>query len=446
MEALIKKAVVSALALESRMIVRKHKPFVVAVTGSVGKTSTKDALYDVMKDSGMGVVRKSEKGFNSEIGLSLAIIGAPNAWYDPGLWLKNLWKGLKLALWGREYPSCLILEVGADHPGDIRRVTKWLHPDIAVVTRVSRTPAHVEFFLSPEAVFEEKAHLAAAVKPGGSLVVYADDERTLSLGGRVKEKGVSVVSYGLSDAATVRGSDIAVEYGPDGAPAGMKLKISAGGESREIRIAGAYGESYAYTLLAAAAAAFSRKMSLAQIVGSLERYDAPKGRMNIISGLNGSTLIDDSYNSSPDAASAALSALKAIEPGTRPDGSRGARFAVLGDMLELGKFAAQEHRRIGVEAAAALGPDGVLVTVGQRSRLTAEEAVKSGMAPETVRSFDSAREAVAYLAPLARPGDVILVKGSQSMRMERVSAALLREPEKAGTLLVRQEKEWLAKP
>ena len=110
--------------------------------------------------------------------------------------------------------------------------------------------------------------------------------------------------------------------------------------------------------------------------------------------------------------------------------------------MELSKYSAEEHRRIGREAAGVVGR---LITVGQRSRLTAEEALKSGLPVESVSSFDSAAEAARFIVPLIKTGDIILIKGSQSTRMERVTAALLRDPEKAATLLVRQEKEWLAK-
>ncbi|MCX6715677.1 MAG: UDP-N-acetylmuramoyl-tripeptide--D-alanyl-D-alanine ligase [Candidatus Taylorbacteria bacterium] len=437
---IIKKILIGILTWESRLILGKYKPFVVAVTGSVGKTSTKDAIYDVLKDQA-GFARKSDKSMNSEIGLPLTVIGVSNAWYDLGSWLKNILIGLKLIVSRSAYPNCLILEVGADHPGDIRKVGKWLHPDIVVITRISRTPVHVEFFRSPEEVFEEKAALVDAVKSGGTLVVFGDDERTLSLGDRVKDRNVSVVSYGLSEKMSVRGNDIKVLYdvgsaGSVGAPIGMSMKVSMGGEERTVEIRGILGETYAYPLLAAAAVGSARKIIIDSVARSLESYAAPRGRMNIIPGVNGSILIDDTYNSSPDAASAALAVLRDLQ-------CAGSKIAVLGDMMELGKYAAGEHRRIGMEAAQSVNK---LVTVGQRSRLSAEEAIKNGLPAEWVKSFDSSKEAASYLLLTVQSGDVVLVKGSQSVRMERITRALLREPEKAAKLLVRQENEWLAKP
>ncbi len=448
----IKNILVWALTLESRLIVARHKPYIIAVTGSVGKTSTKDAIYSVLSgphvcdDQHICYVRRSEKSMNSELGLPLTVIGAPNAWHSASGWFRNLVTGAKLVL-GGEYPDCLILEVGADHPGDIKRVAKWLEPDIAVITRVSRTPVHVEFFKSPEEVFEEKAALATAVKKGGALILFADDERTLSLAERVKGRDVSVISYGLNEMAGIRGSEMQVLREGD-VPAGFTFRVSSGGAgsvapsdlsifSELVTVRGVTGAAYMYPLLAAAAVGKARGISAAAIAASLSSFEAPHGRLNLLHGLNGSTLIDDTYNSSPDAATAALEALKGIVPS-----AGGRRIAVLGDMMELGKYAADEHRKIGREA---IGTVDILYTAGQRSRLTADEAAKSGLPAESIRSFDTAEEAAEALAPIVAPGDVILVKGSQSMRMERVTRALLADQSQAAELLVRQEKEWLDK-
>ena len=431
----MKKLVIALLNWESRLILKKYKPFIVAVTGSVGKTSTKDAIYDALKNlPDVGIVRKSDKSFNSEIGVPLTIIGVPNAWRSLSGWYRNLSAGLDLILRRREYPGTLILEIGADHPGDIRRVTQWLHPDISVITRVSRTPVHVEFFKSPDEVFEEKAFLATAVKSDGSLVVFGDDERTLSMGDRVKDRGVSVVSYGLSDKVSVRAADAQIAY-ENNAAVGMNFTASYQGTSKPITLRGVIDNGAVYSAIAAVAVSVVKtgKLPHDQIT-----FDMPKGRMNVIPGMTGSTLIDDTYNSSPDAVISAFDVMKTIQ-------CSGIKIAALGDMLELGKFAAQEHRHIGAEAKAALGPSGILVTVGQRSRATAEEAVKIGMPAEQVKAFDSSREAASFLAGIVKTGDVVLVKGSQGIRMERVSEALLHEPSQAAKLLVRQEKEWLEK-
>ncbi len=438
----IKHILVWILTLESRLILRRYKPFIVALTCSFGKTSNKDSIYEVLRgknvcdDQHLCYVRKSDKSMNSEIGLPLTIIGVPNAWRSLGGWFDNVTAGLNLIfrLKKGSYPDCLVLEVGADHPADIKRVAKWLRPHIAVVTRVSRTPVHVEFFDSPEQVFEEKMSLVEAVRDGGTAVVFAEDGKMMSAAEKVKSRGVSVVSFGLNETASVKAGDFSILY-ENGAPSGISFVLKIGDSSAPVTVKGILGQTYVYPLLAAAAVGTARGISAASIAGSLSAFDAPRGRMKIVPGLHGSVVIDDTYNSSPDAASAALSSLKSVQ-------CTGSKIAVLADMMELGKYAGEEHRKIGREAAASADK---LYTVGPRSKMTAEEAVKAGMPPATVRSFDSSAEAAEAIAPAVAPGDVILVKGSQSMRMERVSKALLAAPERAGELLVRQEREWLEK-
>jgi UDP-N-acetylmuramoyl-tripeptide--D-alanyl-D-alanine ligase len=440
---LFKKLVIFILTIESRMILKKYKPFIVAVTGSVGKTSAKDAIYCVLKDQSK-FVRKSEKSLNSEIGLPLTVIGVPNAWHSLSGWLGNIRAGLKLITSDHEYPDCLILEIGADHPGDIKKTVKWLHPDIAVITKVSSLPVHVEFFKSPEEVFEEKSSLAEAVKTGGTVVLFADDEKTMSIAERVRSKNPSIISYGLKPQTDVKGLDYkvsyraneAAEYTQDRRPTGFSFTIECDGEKGGLTVYGVLGEVYQYPLLAAAAVGKARGMKAASIVKELSGFEAPKGRMNIIRGINDSTIIDDSYNSSSDAVVSALQTLKGLESGS------GSKIAILGDMLELGKFSSEEHRKIGKLSAGIVSR---LITVGQRSRATADAAVGSGFTANSVESFDSAAEAAEHITDLIRSGDVVLVKGSQSIRMERLVKALMKEPERASELLVRQDKEWLEK-
>lgn len=431
---MVKSLIVFLLALEARLIVKKYHPFVIAVTGSVGKTSTKDAIYSVLKGQSR-YVRKSEKSLNSEIGLPLTIIGVPNAWHSLFGWLANLRSGLGLILKRQEYPDCLILEVGADHPGDIRRTVKWLHPDISVITKVSQTPVHVEFFRSPEEVFLEKASLAEGVKSGGTVILFADDEKVMSLAEGSRSRGSKVVSYGLNETAEVRGSDYSVTY-VDGRPTGFSFKLNINGSALPVSVSGVVGETHQYSLLAAAAVGLVKGIKGETIVELLKSHDLPHGRLNIVPGINGSTIIDDTYNSSPDAAAAALRTLEMIQVGV------GRKIAILGDMMELGKYSAGEHHRIGRLSAGIVSR---LFTVGQRSRGLADEAVVAGLSTNLVESFDSALEAAEQIRPLIQAGDIVLVKGSQSVRMERIVKALMRDPEQAPQLLVRQEEEWLAK-
>jgi len=431
---ILKKILVAILILESRLIIAKYKPFIVAVTGSVGKTSTKDAVYEVLKLK-FKYVRKSEKSMNSEIGLPLTVIGAPNAWYSVSGWLRNILAGLKVIISKNAYPDCLVLEVGADHPGDIKDITKWLHTDISIITKISSTPVHVEFFNSPEQLFEEKAYLATAVKDNGYLILYADDEKVMSLKDRVANKSIGVLSFGLNENASVRGVYSGIAIGEDNNPKGFNFDLIIGNEKATVGVNNVIGQTYMYPLLSSATVGVAVGLAMNEIVNALSKYEAPKGRMNIIAGINGSIIIDDTYNSSPDAVESALKTLSEMK-------TLGSKIAVLGDMMELGKYATSEHRKIGAMVSKIAN---VLVTVGPRSHFTAEEAQNSGMPKDSIYSFDDSIKAGKFLETLVKTGDIVLIKGSQSIRMERVTRALLKEPEKADRLLVRQEREWQRK-
>jgi UDP-N-acetylmuramoyl-tripeptide--D-alanyl-D-alanine ligase len=442
----IKKTIMAVLMVESRLILQKYKPFIIAVTGSVGKTATKDAIFCALSSSGH--VRKSEKSFNSEIGLPLTIIGVPNAWKSLSGWLRNIGEGARLIVCRTKagaYPDILVLEIGADHPGDIKRVTKWLKPDIAVIARVGEKPVHVEFFDSPAQVFEEKSALAYAIKPGGSAVLFADEPKVLALGEELKKRGIYAYSFGLSEGATVRGADYAVAYadkadgsiGADGQRAPIGCTFSSFGSS--IMVRNVIGRTFMYPLLAAIAVARIRGLDMVEIIKNINEYLPPRGRMNIIAGINESTLIDDTYNSSPDAVIAALEALKSLN-------RSGRKIAVLGDMMELGSFSAEEHRNIGtiIGDVSNSGVD-LLITVGPRARAIAEEALKVGMSTDAVMQYSSSIEAAGALVDIIKTGDIALIKGSQSVRMERITKALMADPSRASELLVRQEREWLEK-
>lgn len=420
MKSFLKKIVSSILIAESKVILKKYKPTIIAVTGTVGKTSTKDAVYSVL--STVYHVRKSDKSFNSEIGIPLTILGCQNGWSDPFAWIGIILEGLELIFFKTNYPKYLILEVGADHPGDIESVSKWLVSDVVIINKIGDVPVHVEAFPTPADVVKEKAYLIKSLKKEGTLVLFADDKKVSALA-----QGVSspVMTFGITEMATVTASDISVAYDGEKMPMGMMFKLNHKGNSVPIRVEGVLGSQQVYPLLAGATVGIACGVSISKIVDGLNKHVFPKGRMNIIPGINKSVIIDDTYNSSPDALREGLNTLASLQVS-------GKRIAVLGDMLELGNFSAEEHRKAGIQA---LQSSDILITVGPRARFMSEQSTH----------FNSSLEAGEYVREHVTEGDVVFVKGSQSIRMERVSKALLAEPEKSAKLLVRQEKEWLAK-
>ena len=427
----IKRFLVGLLTSEAKLVLKKYKPKIIAVTGSVGKTSTKDAIYHTL--SHFLFVRKNEKSFNTEIGVPLTILGCPNAWRNPIRWFLNIVEGLLLLIFKRKYPKVLILEVGADRPGDIRQIAEWLRPDTVVITRFAKVPVHVEFFASPEEVIEEKSQLVKNLKADGILVLNSDDDDVLSL----KELSrAHVVTYGMHAGSDVWGSHYNVTEIPGGErPLGINFKINVGGSSLPLGVVGALGLHLLYPILAAIAVGISQKCNLVEIIESLADYTPPTGRMRILPGLKESVIIDDSYNSSPVALSEALDALKKTRV-------KGRKIAVIGAMMELGKYSVEEHKNAGRVAGSFVD---LLITVGVRARLVAEGALETGLEEKNILQFEDARRAGKELEILLQKDDLILIKGSQAARMERTVEEIMAEPARAGELLVRQEEEWKRK-
>lgn len=429
MKQIFKKIIVLLLQTEAKLVLRKYKPKIVAITGSVGKTSSKDAIYTALTTKFF--VRKSSKSFNSEIGVPLTILGLPNAWDNPKLWLNNLIDGLNLFIFPHKYPEWLVIEVGADRPGDIKSIAQWLKPDIAVVTRLSEVPVHVEFFNSPEQVRQEKAELVLASSKHSTVILNADDNLVSSM--RTMAKG-RVLTYGTESSADLQGLDFSLVYENafPSFPKGITFHVAFDGKRVPIEIHGSLGRQQMYVALAALTVAHSLHLNLETVAESLTEHDAPPGRMKILSGINNSCIIDDSYNSSPVAADEALATLKMVNTSSK-------KIAVLGDMLELGTHSKKEHEKLGQKAA---GIATIIYAVGTRSKWLYDSAVAAGFQRENIFWFADSEEAGQALKQILTPGDVVLIKGSQGVRTEKVTKAILAEPEKAGEFLVRQDEEW----
>jgi UDP-N-acetylmuramoyl-tripeptide--D-alanyl-D-alanine ligase len=225
MKNIFKYIITAIIKLEAKMILKKYQPKIVAVTGNVGKTSTKDAIYTVMSKT--LYVRKSEKSFNSDIGVPLTILGCANAWSDPLKWLNNIWEGFTYIIYNKKYPEWLVLEVGADRPGDIKGISSWLKPNIVVVTRFSEVPVHIENFKSRADIIAEKGYLVDALRHDGVLVLNSDDSDVYNY--RKKFPG-KLITYGMLGDAEVRASNYSVYYSEDiGQPGACISKLNMRG-------------------------------------------------------------------------------------------------------------------------------------------------------------------------------------------------------------------------
>ena len=413
------------LARLSRAILRKYQPHVIMVTGSVGKTSTKDAVSAAF--SSYTDVRGSEKSFNSELGVPLTIIGAHNPWENVSKWITVFAQALGLILFDKQYPKVLVLEVGADRPGDLARILRFATPDAVVVTRLPDVPVHVEAYASTQAVKDEEFTPAFSLPPGAPLILASDNEYALSMG---KKTSARMHTFGFQD-----GSDVVI-VAPSlkvekGQVVGMEATVVVNGTSYPLIVCGALGTHHLLAPASAIACALSLGVPISKILMGLKKYRPPAGRSRILGGIHHSTLIDDTYNSSPVAVQEALSSLSLMP-------TLGRRIAILADMLELGRYSHGEHEAVGVQAA---GIVDLLVCVGTRSKVTAEAAQRAGLTNNQIITYVDSTEAARELPIRITQEDSILIKGSQGMRMERVVEVLL-EDKGDSQYLVRQEKEW----
>lgn len=418
------------LKLMAQAVIWRHKPKVVAITGSVGKTMAKEAIFSVI--SRRFSAWESAGNFNNEFGLPFSVLGAGSG--------KNFFWQMFLAKWNffrfmfsPSYPAVLILEMGADRVGDIAYLTKIALPDIAVITRVGS--AHTEFFGDIETVQREKSQLVKSLKKSGIAILNADDPRVAAM--RHMHSG-KTVTFGLGDGADVRATAVMVQQLTLGSALdpsvdfGMKFLIEYRGFSHPVFLKGCLGLPFVYACLAAFAVGIAMKIGVDDVISSLQQFSAKPGRLRPLAGIYQSIILDDTYNSSPEAVIEALKVLKQIR------GRR--RIAVLGDMLELGVVTQTAHRRIG-RLVRELGVD-LLFTVGQHSRLIAAEAKARGFAKTKIFEFETAQQAVMMLEKKITQGDVVLIKGSQAVRMEKVVKQIMAQPNKAVDLLCRQTGKW----
>lgn len=430
----LKKLAKQILKYEAKLVLKKYNPKVIAVIGSVGKSLTKEAIYQVL--SKKFFVRKSEKSFTAELGIPLTIIGCGEGVGSIVQLISNIFFGLRVILFKSTYPTWLILEVDGDKPGDLEKVSSYLRVDILVITAIGEVPSHIEKFGDLYTFLKEKVAMVDAVRFGGGVIYNADDLVTSNLAQNSK---VKMISVGIGEGGTqISGSKFEILYGTGktgSVPTGMSFSIKNKTNLLPVNVFETIGMQNEYAILFAYAVGLEFGLEPAQLVQSLGKYNTLPGRMRMIPGIKDALIIDDTYNSSPIAIAEAINVLKEIKSVEK-------KIAVVGDMLELGQFSAIEHRRV---AQMLNGVATDVICVGLRTRKVVEELLNFGFPESKINSFDTSDEVENYLQNLISEGDIILVKGSQAMRMERIVEGIMRYPEEKKKLLVRQEEEWLSR-
>lgn len=418
MKKIPKKLIAKRLARKVKKLLDSNEIKVIAVTGSVGKTSAKSAIGKLLSNKFQ--VRFSEDSYNTDIGLPLSFFGlkAPSPLWDPLAWRRVF---QKINTISKHYPyEVVVLEMADDEVEDMLELLKVIKPDIAVVSAVA--PVHLERMINMDKVVRDNWKIASSAK----RIVYNADFSQLR---NLAKKGQKAQGFGLKF-GQVKFSDIKRQK--DGY---LSAVLSLANSKLELKTR-MIGQQNLGSLLAAASVAEILGMEPKSIVQGLSNIEGVNGRMKLLKGANGSKIIDDSYNSSPEAVKSALSVLDEIT------GNK--RIAVLGNMNELGAESKSEHYGIGLSAARACD---MLIVIGKDAEIhTVAGAKAGGMNPDDIKIFKTPYEIGHFLKRIVKKNDVILIKGSQNgVFVEEVSRILLDQGIKPENVLVRQTKAWRRK-
>ncbi len=420
------KLLKTILRILAKRTIHRYQPIVIAITGSVGKTTTKEAIYEVLRRK--FTIRKNHENFNNELGVPLAVLNIapkPKNFRGNVLWWRvgfvfNLLRAVVVAYGLKaKYPKMLLLELAADRPGDIKYLVDMVKPSIGIVTAVGEVPVHVEFYTSPKAVAREKAVLIESLPSDGLAILNYDDQTVLDM----KEKSSArVVTIGFSEHADIWVSDISYIVSENLGPSsdreeylgGLSFKIHQESTFVPFRINKLVGVHQLYGVLAVVAVGTHFGINMVEIASILESFEPPKDRMTLVGGIRNTVIINDVYNASPISTHAALDTLRDFGNNMMTLRGKGRKIAVLGDMKELGKYSVEAHRVIGNLAGERAD---ILITVGDHAKLIADSAANQ-MKKDSIFSFATSEEAKAKVQEIIQEGDIVLIKGSRSMKME----------------------------
>ncbi len=413
---MFKTIVRSLMERKVKLYFKKHKPLLVVVTGSVGKTSTKAAIATVLAEKFR--VRAHEGNHNMDISVPPALLGVtfPGEVHSVSAWV-NVLKAMSLRIKEPKDVDVIVQELGTDKPGDIPYFSKYLTPDIAVVTAVS--DEHMEYFGSLDAVAKEELSVASYSK----LTIINRDDIDAHFAPYAATSNID--TYGLGEHAEYR---LVVEAAN---PLDGRIGKLIAPEWDELPISAQLVGDHALKAVAAAACVATKLgLSSKEIAVGASKIRPSRGRMNILQGLEGSTIIDDSYNASPLAVQAALTTLYTIEAPQR--------IAILGSMNELGATSAASHEAVGKLC----DPTKLewVVTIGDEAgKHLAPAAEKQGC---QVRSFKTPYQAGGFVHGVLREGAVVLVKGSQNGVFAEEAVKELLHSTEDEEQLVRQGEYW----
>ncbi|HET9411912.1 MAG TPA: UDP-N-acetylmuramoyl-tripeptide--D-alanyl-D-alanine ligase [Candidatus Saccharimonadales bacterium] len=416
---MIKALITRILEFQAKRLLKRNKPLIVAVTGSVGKTSTKLSIATVLSQKYKVLAHYGS--YNTPIALPLAMFDTriPLKLKSPSSWLKVIWETQQKLHKPYDY-QVLVLELGTDSPGDIAYFKKYIHPDIAVVTAVAAE--HMEYFGTLEAVAKEELAITHFAK---ETLINRDDVDTAY--SKFVPEGINLDTYGTSGVAEYRFATH--NYAPGKGFSGVFVSPEFGEQPVTLQVV---GEHNIRTAVAAGAVGIKLGLSAEQVAAGLAQIQPVNGRMHLLKGLYESIIIDDTYNSSPISATAALQTLYAF-PTTQ-------RIAILGSMNELGEYSAKAHAQVGDACNGAM-LDWVVTIGAEAEQYLAPAAASKGC---RVRSFSSPYAAGSFVHSVLQRGAVVLAKGSQNGVFAEEAVKMLLHSTEEEESLVRQSPDWLA--
>ncbi len=383
-------------------VLRRQKPFIIAVTGSVGKTTTKDMIAAVVATE--KTVRCTQKNYNTEIGVPLTIFGVGYS-VNSMKSMCGVVRAWLASVFTDFYPDVLIVEMGVDRPGDMDYLMNLVQPDVSVLTSVAY--AHSEFFASIEDIAQEKQKIVTLMEKKGVAIVNGDDKHVKSV---VSHAPVHTMLYGTHKSHDFYASDIDLCFWQC-AVTGLSFKLNYDGKVIPVRLQNVCAKHLVYAALASLAVAEILHINVVNAAGTLMDFVTAPGRMRLLEGMNGSLVIDDTYNASPRAMEAAIDTLA--------EATSTQKIAILGDMRELGKVSQKEHENI----AHLLRKHNIThcIFVGEEMKYAYDVLHDTCSASYYMSSLDAVEEARKY----AQPEHIILVKGSRGIHMEYIARALV---------------------
>ncbi|MEK9166943.1 MAG: UDP-N-acetylmuramoyl-tripeptide--D-alanyl-D-alanine ligase [Patescibacteria group bacterium] len=421
MQAVFKKIVRDLLRFLAKKRLEKIRPKIVGITGSVGKTSAKDAIAAVLERK--FIIHKSPGGYNSDLGTLLTILEKPSGYSSIEKWIVIIFQCIVENFQKISPYDMLVMEMGIDYPGGMDEILEVVHPDLMVFLNVKDVHRGEGQFKNREQILEEKSKACYKVPNDGWVILNHDDMFTKQLENKLPAQ---VIKIGTEEGADLRAININADS------EGLHFTLAYEGKEIPVFLKNILGDCHVYIVLAAIAVGFVSGLPWKTIEAGLADFKMPNGRMVKIEGKNQSTIIDSTYNASPDAMEEALKVLSLF---------RGRKIAALGSMNELGELAESAHIKIGKIAAEHAD---LLILVGKYAADMAEGASRGGMPKSMIHTFRTSTEAGKFLSGMLEKYDVVLAKGSQNeVRMEHLVKLCMRDPSQARAQLVRQEPYWL---